>query len=80
LGVFFIALFLIIILSPIILLTAIFLFLAKYGKVFFIQKRPGLNSKPLKIINFKTMKDAFNQEGFPLPDEVSLTKIGVFAR
>jgi lipopolysaccharide/colanic/teichoic acid biosynthesis glycosyltransferase len=26
------------------------------------------------------MKDAFNQEGFPLPDEVSLTKIGVFVR
>ena len=60
---FFIALFLLIILSPIILLTAILLFLANNGKVFFFQLRPGLNSKPFKIVKFKTMRDAFDQEG-----------------
>jgi undecaprenyl phosphate N,N'-diacetylbacillosamine 1-phosphate transferase len=67
---FFIALFLLIILSPIILLTAILLFLANNGKVFFFQQRPGLNSKPFKIVKFKTMRDAFDQDGVPLPDEV----------
>jgi lipopolysaccharide/colanic/teichoic acid biosynthesis glycosyltransferase len=80
LGDFFIALFLLIILSPIILLTAILLFLANNGKVFFFQQRPGLNSKPFKIVKFKTMRDAFDQEGIPLPDELRLTKVGNLVR
>jgi undecaprenyl phosphate N,N'-diacetylbacillosamine 1-phosphate transferase len=77
---FFIALFLLIILSPIILLTAIFLFLANNGKVFFFQQRPGLNSKPFKIVKFKTMRDAFDNDGIPLPDHVRLTKVGSIVR
>jgi undecaprenyl phosphate N,N'-diacetylbacillosamine 1-phosphate transferase len=80
LGDFIIALFLLIILSPIILFTAIFLFLANNGKVFFFQQRPGLNSKPFKIIKFKTMRDAFDKEGIPLPDELRLTKVGSIVR
>ena len=77
---FLIALFLLIILSPIIILTAIFLFLANNGKVFFFQQRPGLNSKPFKIIKFKTMRDAFDKEGIPLPDDLRLTKVGSIVR
>jgi lipopolysaccharide/colanic/teichoic acid biosynthesis glycosyltransferase len=80
LGDFFIALSLLIILSPIILLTAILLFLANNGKVFFFQQRPGLNSNPFKIVKFKTMRDAFDQEGIPLPDELRLTKVGNLVR
>jgi lipopolysaccharide/colanic/teichoic acid biosynthesis glycosyltransferase len=76
----FIALFLLIILSPIILLTAILLFLANNGKVFFFQQRPGLNSKPFKIVKFKTMRDAFDNDGVPLPDDVRLTKVGSIVR
>ena len=77
---FIIALFLLIILSPIILLTAILLFLANNGKVFFFQQRPGLNSKPFKIVKFKTMRDAFDNDGVPLPDDVRLTKLGSIVR
>ena len=80
LGDSFIALFLLIILSPIILFTAIFLFLANNGKVFFFQQRPGLHGKPFKIIKFKTMRDAFDKEGIPLPDDVRLTKVGSIVR
>jgi lipopolysaccharide/colanic/teichoic acid biosynthesis glycosyltransferase len=80
LGDFIIAIFLLIILSPIILLTAILLFLKNNGKVFFFQQRPGLNSKPFKIVKFKTMSDAFDQEGIPLPDNVRLTKVGSIVR
>ena len=79
-GDFFIALFLLIVLSPIILLTTILLFLANNSKVFFFQQRPGLNSKPFHIVKFKTMQDAFDQEGIPLPDELRLTKIGGIVR
>lgn len=80
LGDFAIALFLLIILSPIILITAIFLFVANHGKVFFFQQRPGLNRKPFRIIKFKTMKDAFDKDGIPLPDDIRLTKVGSIVR
>ena len=80
LGDFFIALFLLIILSPIILLTAILLFLVNNGKVFFFQQRPGLNGKPFKIVKFKTMRDAFDNEGIPLPDVLRLTRVGSIVR
>ena len=79
-GDIFIALLLLIILSPIILLTAILLFLANNGKVFFFQQRPGLNSKSFKIVKFKTMRDAFDNDGIPLPDHVRLTKVGSIVR
>jgi undecaprenyl phosphate N,N'-diacetylbacillosamine 1-phosphate transferase len=77
---FFIALFLLIILSPIILLTAILLFLANNGKVFFFQQRPGLNSKLFRIVKFKTMRDVYNQEGILLPDVMRITRVGSIVR
>ncbi len=80
LGDFFIALFLVIILFPIIVLTAILLLIVNNGKVFFFQQRPGLNSKPFKIVKFKTMRDAYDKDGIPLPDELRLTKVGSIVR
>ena len=50
------------------------------GRVFFSQKRPGLNSLPFKIIKFKTMRDTFDEKGNPLPDELRLTKVGKIVR
>ena len=41
---------------------------------------PGLNNKPFYIVKFKTMVDAFDIKGNPLPDEERLTKIGKFVR
>jgi lipopolysaccharide/colanic/teichoic acid biosynthesis glycosyltransferase len=79
-GDLFASFFLVITLSPIILFTAILLFLINRGKVFFFQQRPGLNNKPFYIVKFKTMVDAFDIKGNPLPDEERLTKIGKFVR
>jgi lipopolysaccharide/colanic/teichoic acid biosynthesis glycosyltransferase len=79
-GDFIVSLFLLMILSPIILFTAILLLLTNHGKVFFFQQRPGLNNKPFNIVKFKTMVDAFDSQGNPLPDEERLTKIGKFVR
>jgi lipopolysaccharide/colanic/teichoic acid biosynthesis glycosyltransferase len=45
------------------------------GEGVFFQQRPGLNSKPFKIIKFKTMRDAFDDNGAPLRDEVRLQKL-----
>ena len=75
-----ISILLLIILSPIIILTAILLLIANNGKIFFFQKRPGLNCKPFKIVKFKTMRDAFDNNGVPLPDDVRLTQVGRFVR
>lgn len=68
------------ILSPIIILTTLGLLIANRGRVFFLQPRPGLNSQTFKIIKFKTMRDAFDNEGKLLPDEVRLTRVGQFVR
>jgi len=80
LGDFTVSLFLLIILSPIILATAFFLFIANNRKVFFFQLRPGLNGKPFNILKFKTMIDAFDNNGVPLPDKIRLTRVGSIIR
>jgi undecaprenyl phosphate N,N'-diacetylbacillosamine 1-phosphate transferase len=80
LGDLIVGLILLIVLSPIILLTAILLLIMNKGKVFFFQERPGLNSKPFKIIKFKTMRDTYDENGNLLPDEVRLTKVGKIVR
>ena len=72
------ALVLLVILSPIIVCSGLLLLLANKGKVFFFQQRPGLDARPFTIIKFKTMRDAFDDKGAQLPDEVRLTKVGGF--
>ena len=74
------AFILLLILSPFILVTMFVLLIANKGGIFFIQQRPGLNAKPFNIIKFKTMRDAFDQQGNPLPDHIRLTKAGKFIR
>ena len=77
---FIIALLLLVLLSPIIIVTMVLLAGANKGNVFFLQLRPGLYGKPFKIIKFKTMRDDFDTNGNHLPDGERLTKIGQFVR
>ncbi|MCG9565862.1 sugar transferase [Vibrio chagasii] len=44
--------------------------------VLFRQTRPGLNGKPFEMVKFRTMKDAVDQQGNPLPDSVRMTPFG----
>ncbi|OCH74507.1 sugar transferase [Vibrio breoganii] len=44
--------------------------------VLFRQTRPGLNGKPFEMIKFRTMKDAFDENGIPLPDSERMTSFG----
>jgi lipopolysaccharide/colanic/teichoic acid biosynthesis glycosyltransferase len=74
------ALLLLIFLSPVILVTMVLLLIVNKGNIFFLQLRPGLHGKPFKIIKFKTMRDAFDENGNPLPDEIRLTKTGQLIR
>ena len=65
-----------IVLSPIMLITAI-LVAVKLGRpVLFTQERPGRNEKIFKIYKFRTMTDGRDERGNLLPDEVRLTSFG----
>jgi len=48
--------------------------------VLFRQVRPGLNGKPFEMIKFRTMKDAADVQGNPLPDSERLTPFGKILR
>ncbi len=65
-----------IVLSPVLAVTA-YLVKKKLGSpVIFRQKRPGLNGKIFEMWKFRTMTDARDENGNLLPDEVRLTDFG----
>ena len=65
-----------IILSPIIALIAWKIRKNLGSPVLFRQTRPGLNGKPFEMMKFRTMKDALDQQGNPLPDSERMTPLG----
>lgn len=77
---FLIAVFGLVVLSPVLLIVTISLYFANQGKPFFFQLRPGKEGTIFKIIKFKTMNDKKDSLGKLLPDAERLTKIGVFVR
>ncbi|WP_369959534.1 sugar transferase [Pseudomonas benzenivorans] len=48
--------------------------------VLFRQVRPGLNGKPFEMIKFRTMRDAVDETGKPLPDSARMMPFGSFLR
>ncbi len=69
-------------------LTAIFILLPVFiiiaykvrrnlgSPIFFYQERPGKNGKLFKMIKFRSMRSAFDQDGNPLPDKFRITPFG----
>jgi undecaprenyl phosphate N,N'-diacetylbacillosamine 1-phosphate transferase len=75
------ALFLLLVLSPLLLVVTVWLHFANKGAgVFFLQERPGKDAKIFKVIKFKSMTDERGLDGNLLPDAQRLTKIGRFVR
>ncbi|TFF04028.1 sugar transferase [Pseudomonas sp. BCA14] len=69
-----------ILLGPLMIVVA-WLVKRKLGSpVLFSQIRPGLNAKPFKMMKFRTMLDAVDQQGNPLPDAQRMTPFGSFLR
>jgi lipopolysaccharide/colanic/teichoic acid biosynthesis glycosyltransferase len=77
---FAISLFALVILLPIILITAILVRIKLGAPILFTQDRPGLNGKIFKMMKFRTMLDAFDIHGNQLPDELRMTPFGGFLR
>ncbi len=69
-----------IILSPIMLITAILVRTKLGSPILFSQERPGLHEKLFKIYKFRTMTDKRDANGNLLPDAERLTKFGKILR
>ena len=77
---FILSLLAIVVLSPVLLITAL-LVRSKLGSpVIFKQERPGKNEKIFTLYKFRTMTDEKDEEGNLLPDEIRLTRFGKLLR
>jgi lipopolysaccharide/colanic/teichoic acid biosynthesis glycosyltransferase len=67
-------------LLPVMLIVAILVRIKLGSPVIFAQKRPGLNCRIFTLYKFRTMNDARDDQGKPLPDAERLTRLGRFLR
>jgi lipopolysaccharide/colanic/teichoic acid biosynthesis glycosyltransferase len=67
-------------LTPILVLIALVVRLSLGSPVLFRQLRPGKSGDPFEILKFRTMRDALDAAGSPLPDGDRLTRLGRFLR
>ena len=75
------ALVLLLLLSPLLIVVAIYLFcVLDEKKILFIQERVGLNDQVFSVFKFKTMLDTKDEQGNLLPDEQRLTSVGLKLR
>ena len=65
-----------IVLSPLLLVTAILVRVKLDSPVIFCQERPGRDEKIFKLHKFRSMSDARDENGNLLPDEIRLGKFG----
>ena len=77
---FIFALFLFVLVSPIMLGAAIAIKLDSSGSALFRQKRPGKNGKIFTVYKFRTMRVETEKDGRCLSDMVRMTKVGSFLR
>lgn len=74
------ALFLLVVLSPLLLVIAVVIRCALGSPVLFVQTRPGRHGRPFRLCKFRTMRDTFGADGVPLSDDARLTRLGRFLR
>lgn len=66
--------------APILAGTALAVRATMGSPVLFRQQRPGFRGEVFELLKFRTMRDAVDRHGFPLPDEDRLTPLGTFLR
>ncbi|MGP9820430.1 sugar transferase [Salinarimonas sp. NSM] len=65
-----------ILLAPVIAVVAVLVRRKLGSPVLFVQERPGLGGRPFRMLKFRTMRDALDASGAPLPDAERLTGFG----
>ena len=73
---FLCALLAMIVLSPVMLITAILVRIKLGSPVLFTQERPGKDEKVFKLYKFRTMTDERDEKGELLSDKIRLTGFG----
>ena len=73
---FFLALAALVLLSPVIGITALLVRWKLGSPVIFTQERPGKDGRIFRLCKFRSMSDAKDAEGNLLPDSVRLTAFG----
>ena len=76
----FSSIFLLILLSPLLILVSLIIFITLGRPIFFIQERPGMNGKVFKLIKFRTMLSTRNKAGELLNDYQRITSLGSILR
>jgi lipopolysaccharide/colanic/teichoic acid biosynthesis glycosyltransferase len=71
---------LLILLSPLMIVLAILVWIKLGWPVIFTQERPGKGGKIFKLYKIRTMRDACDDQGAPLPDAERLTPLGKVMR
>lgn len=66
--------------APLALVVALLVRLRLGRPVLYRQLRPGLGGRPFEIRKFRTMRDAADAAGRPLPDAERLTRLGRWLR
>lgn len=77
---FIVSLIALIILSPVILITALLIRLKIGSPVVFKQQRPGISGNPFYVFKFRSMTDERDEKGELLPDDIRLTSFGKVLR
>ncbi|MBA2777340.1 sugar transferase [Billgrantia kenyensis] len=73
---FLISLVILVLLSPLMLGVAVLVRLKLGSPILFRQTRPGLGGRPFEMIKFRTMRDAYDADGKPLPNAERMTRFG----
>ncbi|WNG58565.1 sugar transferase [Archangium gephyra] len=66
--------------SPVMAATAVGVWATMGRPIFFRQVRPGRGGKSFELVKFRTMREAKDAQGNPLPDAERLTRTGRFLR
>lgn len=66
--------------SPVVIAAGIAVRVTMGSPAFFRQERPGAGGRPFRFIKLRTMRDAYDAQGRPLPDSERLTPLGRFLR
>ncbi len=67
-------------LSPVFVVLFILIRFSMGSPVLFRQTRPGKGAKPFEMIKFRSMRNAFDENGDALGDSLRLTPFGSFMR
>ncbi|MET4702348.1 lipopolysaccharide/colanic/teichoic acid biosynthesis glycosyltransferase [Constrictibacter sp. MBR-5] len=69
-----------VLLAPVMLVIALLIRRYMGSPVLFRQTRPGLHGRPFRMVKFRTMRNAVDAHGNPLPDAERLPRLGRFLR